>query len=160
MKIEIKDWRNGKILFSGNFDSVKEAIEKAISSDANLRGADLINANLSGANLSGANLINANLRGANLSGANLINANLSYADLSGANIDKKWCYFSICPIGSENGNLWVMKNEKGILIYNRGCFSGTEKEFISAVKKKHSGTKHEKEYMAAVRLIRIITNES
>ena len=65
--------------------------ERANLSGANLRGADLSGANLStanlsGANLSGANLSNANLRGADLSGANLRNANLSNANLSGANL--------------------------------------------------------------------------
>jgi|GEM_PF-1248175 len=60
-------------------------------SRANLSGANLIDANLSGAYLSGANLIDANLsgaylRGANLRGANLSDANLRGADLSGANL--------------------------------------------------------------------------
>jgi hypothetical protein len=53
---------------------------------ANLFGANLFVADLSGANLSGANLFGANLSGANLSGANLFGANLSGADLSGANL--------------------------------------------------------------------------
>ena len=64
--------------------------------DYDLRGANLINANLSDTDLRGANLINANLSDANLintdlKDANLINANfkganLSYADLSYANL--------------------------------------------------------------------------
>ena len=58
---------------------------------ANLTGADLSYANLSGANLRGAyligaNLISANLRGAYLIGANLIGANLRGAYLIGANL--------------------------------------------------------------------------
>jgi hypothetical protein len=71
-------------------------------SGANLRGIDLIDADLSNAGLYGASfigayLIRANLRNANLSGAILIGANLSSArlrnadlsgaDLSGANLD-------------------------------------------------------------------------
>jgi uncharacterized protein YjbI with pentapeptide repeats len=68
---------------------------------ANLRGAYLIDANLSGANLIGANLSGAylsgaNLRDANLSGANLIGANLSGAYLSGANLIGT--YLSECPV--------------------------------------------------------------
>ena len=51
---------------------------------ANLTRADLIGANLIEANLRGANLIEANLRGANLRGANLRGANLSKVDLTGA----------------------------------------------------------------------------
>ena len=59
--------------------------------DYDLRGANLINANLSdtdliNANLSGANLRGANFKGANLSYADLMDANLSYADLRGANL--------------------------------------------------------------------------
>jgi len=63
---------------------------------ANLRGADLSDADLRGANLSGADLrdadlSDADLRGANLSdadlrGADLRYANLSYANLRGANL--------------------------------------------------------------------------
>ena len=53
---------------------------------ANLSGANLIRADLSGANLSGANLIRADLSGADLSGANLSEADLSEADLSGADL--------------------------------------------------------------------------
>ncbi|EBY7571525.1 pentapeptide repeat-containing protein [Salmonella enterica] len=59
--------------------------------DANLRGADLCGANLYGANLYGADLRGADLRGANLygadlRGANLCGANLRGADLYGANL--------------------------------------------------------------------------
>ena len=53
---------------------------------ANLCGADLCNANLRGANLCNANLRGANLRGANLCGADLCNANLRGANLRGANL--------------------------------------------------------------------------
>ena len=58
---------------------------------ANLRGADLREANLRWANLRGAdlreaNLSGADLRGANLRGANLREATLSWADLRGADL--------------------------------------------------------------------------
>ena len=55
-------------------------------SGAFLGGADLNGADLSGANLHGAYLSRADLRGANLSGADLSGANLSGADLGGANL--------------------------------------------------------------------------
>ena len=59
--------------------------------DADLSGADLRNADLSGANLRnadlrGADLCDANLRNADLCDADLCNANLRDADLSGANL--------------------------------------------------------------------------
>ena len=53
---------------------------------ADLRGANLCGADLFGANLCGADLCNANLRGANLRGANLRGANLFGADLCNANL--------------------------------------------------------------------------
>ncbi|EIF3593475.1 pentapeptide repeat-containing protein [Salmonella enterica] len=53
---------------------------------ANLRGADLCDANLCGANLRGADLCDANLCGANLRGADLYGANLCDANLCGANL--------------------------------------------------------------------------
>jgi hypothetical protein len=141
---------------------------------ANLAGADLTGANLYGANLAGANLTCANLAGAdltcaNLAGADLTGANLTKADLTGANLagadltcanlagadlDLKYCFLSISPIGSENGCLWVMRGDDGILKYNRGCFSGTEQEFVAAVKKKHAGTPYETKYLAAVEFIK------
>ncbi|EJF9768253.1 pentapeptide repeat-containing protein [Salmonella enterica] len=54
--------------------------------DANLRGADLRGANLFDADLRGANLCGANLFGADLRGANLFDANLFDADLRGADL--------------------------------------------------------------------------
>jgi uncharacterized protein YjbI with pentapeptide repeats len=80
MKIEIKHW-NGDVLYTAQCDTVKEALEKAVNSRANLSVADL-----SGADLYGANLYRANLSGANLSGADLSGANLSVADLSRADL--------------------------------------------------------------------------
>ena len=53
---------------------------------ADLSGADLREADLSGADLSGADLREADLSGADLSGADLSEADLSGADLSGADL--------------------------------------------------------------------------
>ncbi|MCK9521162.1 MAG: pentapeptide repeat-containing protein, partial [Dehalococcoidia bacterium] len=97
MKIQIKSIF-GNLLYASDSENIKDAVEKAVKAnanlrDANLRGADLhdanlIGANLSGANLSGANLSGANLRDANLSDANLRDAYLSGADLRGADGEK------------------------------------------------------------------------
>ena len=190
MQIEIKSWLTGSVLFSGEYENIREALEAGVKSRANLSRANLYSANLSGGNLSGANLSraylssadmsganlsgadlfgadmsDANLSGADMSGANLSGANLSRAylssadlsraDMSGANLDSKHCFISISPIGSENGCLWVMADDKGVLKYNRGCFSGTEKEFMFAVNEKHGGTDQEKKYLAAVEFIKL-----
>ena len=77
MNIEIRNRFEGNIIICGEYESVKDCLEKN-------RGADLSRANLSGAYLYGANLSGANLYGANLSGANLYGADLSRANLSGA----------------------------------------------------------------------------
>jgi hypothetical protein len=64
--------------------AMRDALEAACRSGANLSGANLSGANLSDAYLSGANLSDAYLSDANLSGANLSGANLSGANLSDA----------------------------------------------------------------------------
>jgi hypothetical protein len=60
------------------------AVQWAIKSHANLKGADLTGANLKGANLKGADLTGTDLTGANLRGADLKGANLTGAYLMGA----------------------------------------------------------------------------
>jgi len=96
MKIEIKSWLTGGILFSIETEPMRLAVEEAIKtktalsyadlSSADLRSANLSYANLRYADLSSANLSYADLRSADLSYANLRSANLSYADLSYANL--------------------------------------------------------------------------
>ena len=67
-------------------------LREADLSEANPRGANLREANLSWANLSGADLRNANLSEANLSWAELRGADLSEANLRGANL--RWANLS------------------------------------------------------------------
>ena len=88
VKIEIKSWFSGDILFEYESDNatMKKAVEAAIDGNANLSGADLSGANLSGADLSGANLRDADLSGANLRDADLRDANLRDADLRDADL--------------------------------------------------------------------------
>ena len=81
----------GEVLFESEKTTIKEAVEEAVSKDANLRGADLRDADLEDANLGdadlgGANLGDAYLGGANLRGAYLGGADLEDADLGGANL--------------------------------------------------------------------------
>ena len=101
MKIEIKSWYDGHVIFAGEFGSLKLAVEAAVKSGSdlsgsNLRGSDLSRSNLSGSNLSrsdlsrsdlsGSNLSGSNLRGSDLSGSNLSGSNLSGSDLRGSNL--------------------------------------------------------------------------
>ena len=83
--MEIKNI-NGEIIFKADKDNIKDTVEDAVKSGANLYGADLYGADLKDADLRGANLYGANLYGADLSGAVLYGANLYCADLRGANL--------------------------------------------------------------------------
>jgi hypothetical protein len=82
--IEIKDRFTGRILFTSEKETIKDAVIAAYLRGAYLRGANLGGANLGGADLGGANLGGADLRGANLGGAYLDGAYLDGAYLRGA----------------------------------------------------------------------------
>lgn len=97
----VKSWVDGGLLFEGEFESLRHAVEAAVKqqldlsfanlwgaefADAALAGAKLSEANFAGANLERANLEGANLSKANLAGANLIRANLRNANLENANL--------------------------------------------------------------------------
>jgi hypothetical protein len=92
--VEIKNIYGDVIYTAKDATTVKQAVEQAILSCANLSSANLSCANLYSANLSRANLYSADLYSADLSRANLSCANLSRANLYSANlscalIDKK-----------------------------------------------------------------------
>jgi len=93
MKVEIKHRYTNSVLFSCDVPDdvvsglhMRNALEKATASGANLSGADLSRTDLSRADLSRADLSRSDLSGANLYGANLSRADLSRANLSGANL--------------------------------------------------------------------------
>ena len=79
IKFEIKSRWIGKVLFKGEYESMKDCLRDAV-----LTGADLRRAVLTGADLRGADLRGAVLRGADLRGADLRRAVLTDADLTGA----------------------------------------------------------------------------
>ena len=78
MEIEIKNRFNGEMILCGEYESIKDCIEKN-------RSADLSGADFRGADFSGADFRGADLRGADFSGA----------DFSGADFDMScwplWC---------------------------------------------------------------------
>mgnify|MGYP001575590050 CR=1 FL=1 len=115
--------------------------------DANLWGADLRGADLGGANLWGADLGGADLGGANLRGANLRGANLGGANLGGSRI------LQIGPIGSRKDYL-VVKSGPGLDEVMTGCFTGTLAEFEAKVEKTHGDNKHARDYRAIIALFR------
>ena len=100
--------------------ALRHALEKAVSSRANLSRADLSGANLSGANLYGADLSRANLSradlsGAHLSGADLSGADLYGADLSGANLSGADLYGA----DLSGANLYGAKNSELVIARTR-----------------------------------------
>jgi hypothetical protein len=93
VRIEIKSWRDGRVLYSGEHESLRGAVETAVACGTSLAYADLARASLAGASLAHARLVGADLAGASLAGANLVHAQLAYADLdgtslAGANLDR------------------------------------------------------------------------
>jgi hypothetical protein len=124
VNIEIKNRFSGEIILCGEYESIKECLEKnktANLSGANLYGANLSGADLSGANLSRADLYGADLYGADLSGANLYGADLSGANLSGANLSRADLYgekLTKNPLQILGLKYWVLILEKQIKI---GC---------------------------------------
>jgi hypothetical protein len=111
---------------------LKLAIGKAVTANANLRGAYLHGANLRGAylrdaNLRGADLSGANLHGAELSGANLHGANLRGAELSDANLRGA----DVIDVGhSRNGYRFAgIKQEAGYKVKG-GCHFFTPEEAL------------------------------
>ena len=114
--------------------------------DANLRGANLILANLSGADLRGANLIRAYLSGANLSGANLIGANLigAYlirANLSGAKYQDDTLAACIAAAERRDGYTFhLFRLENGSHKVMAGCRWFTIPDYRAHVAKQYPGT--------------------
>ena len=88
IKIEIKSWLNGSILFEYECadNTIAKTVREAVKNDANLSYADLRYADLRSANLLSADLLSANLRYADLSYADLLSVDLRSADLRSANL--------------------------------------------------------------------------
>ncbi len=61
----------------------------------------------------------------------------------------------ISKVGSENGTLTAFKNKEGEIIITRGCFIGSVKEFLAAVKKRHGSSLIAKEYELCVKLVKL-----
>ena len=86
MKIDIKHRWTNSVLCSFEATNIKDAVQQAVKSSADLRDANLSSADLVGADLSSADLVGADLRSANLRSADLRDADLRSADLSSANL--------------------------------------------------------------------------
>ena len=78
---ELKN-NNGKLLYSGHFNSIIDCVECAINTGIDLSGVNLSHQNLANITLDGANMPRANFEGSNISGGNLSEANLSGSNFS------------------------------------------------------------------------------
>ena len=134
---EIKNRWDGKVLFSAGGKTLRDVVQQAVQS-----GADL-----GGANLRGANLRDANLRGANLRGANLSDADGKNLTLVGSRP-----VFMLGPIGSRCDYLTAYLTDAGVHV-RAGCFFDTLEAFRAAVVAEHSDNNHGREYMAAIAMI-------
>ena len=171
IKIEIKTiWGDIIFTYEKENNTVKDTLQEAVKSGADLYGADLYGADLYGANLygadlrdadlGGANLRGADLYGANLRGANLYGANLYGADLRDADLGEKWGklekntdIFIAGPLGSRNGYTIFFHTDKGIFV-QCGCFRGTLDEFVAKVKETHNDNEHARNYLAIVEFVK------
>jgi uncharacterized protein YjbI with pentapeptide repeats len=81
--IQIKNWKTDAVIFEGEYQSIKDAVEAAVKQGVSLACADLTGAILSWADLEGANLANTLLKNAILKNAILKNAILKRANLTG-----------------------------------------------------------------------------
>jgi hypothetical protein len=157
VKIQIKSIFGDVIFeYEKENNTIKDTLEKAIISGANLSWVNLSGANISGVNLSNSNLYRANLYGVNLSNSNLYKANLSSANLSNANIswaelnDKK--IISISRIGSRNG-MTVYDFDNDIIWC--GCFKGSLDDFENRVNETHkNNTQYLKEYLGFINYLK------
>lgn len=87
--LELKAFRTGRILFAGQYKTIKHALEAAIAQGVDLAGIELKDCNLEHANMDDAQFSNAvffrcNMRRANLSEAKLDRARFLDCDLSEA----------------------------------------------------------------------------
>ena len=125
-KIEIKTkW--GDIIFTHEKENntVKDTLQEAVRSGADLYGADLYGADLRGANL----------------GEEL------------GKLEKNTDIFIAGPLGSRGGYTTFFHTDKGIFVCC-GCFRGTIDEFVLKVKETHGDNEHAKNYLAIAEFVK------
>ena len=67
--------------------------------------------------------------------------------------DAQIVWFS--KVGSENGTLTVYRSKDNTLLVTRGCFSGTDEQFLDAVDQRHgNGSKISREYHLLIEVAR------
>ena len=143
MKIEIRHHITGNLLLGGEYEDIRECLEKnrdVILEYADLKGADLGGADLGGADLRGADLKGADLKGANLTEADLKGANLRGADLGGADLGGALRYQNSHDVFQEAVRCQptlsftdLEWSAIGQIIVHRLCWESIEKRFFSVM---------------------------
>src|SRR3990167_6194383 len=140
MNIEIKRWDNSEIIICGEYESVKDCLERNKDKSfyrADLRSADLSSADLRSANLRSANLSYANLRSADLRSATLRSAALSYANLRSADLSsadlrsaKGINKYLTTPLYSMLDQVGIIRAYKLVNGKNEGVYNGGLKYIV------------------------------
>ena len=80
----------------------------------------------------------------------------------------KWCshegltnsrYVAVDRIGSQKRKTYFFAADGGVFV-RAGCFFGTADEFTERVKWAHKGTRHEREYLLALELAKVMLEEA
>lgn len=163
---QIRTRHTGRILYEGEYASLRGCIEAAVHSGVSLAYVDLVGACLRNANLVGvrlwhadlgcadlayANLGNVNLLGANLSNANLIRANLMCADLAQAN-------FAGANLTGANLMGAYLQGAKGLAVDQIAHFSILPEGTLIGWKKLAGGVIAKLEIPAAAQRVNCITS--
>jgi len=133
-KIEIKNRFTGAVILCGEYESIKDCLEK--NTGACLGGAYLRDADLRDADLGGADLRDADLRGAYLRDADLRDADLRGAYLGGAYLRDAKGYVNSHDFFTEiirrqkvedfTTSEWAMI---GVILVHRICWDSIQKRY-------------------------------
>ena len=75
---------------------------------------------------------------------------------SNARVFGEYDFITMGPIGSRSDITTFYRLKQGGIGVNCGCFNGTLDDFEEAVHKTHTGTIHERAYMATIRMAKEI----
>lgn len=105
LNYNITNLKSGKTIFSGQYQSLNNCIEDAITKQIDLSYADFKYKNLSAGNFDSAHMPNADFTGANLSGANLSEANLKGSIFNQTDLyNTCFCYSDLSHCDFVNSN--------------------------------------------------------
>ncbi len=120
--IQIKHHHTDKVLFEGQFESLKEAVEQAAQDNVSLDYADLQHSSFLNANLDNVRMRHSRLKGSNFMGANLSESDLEGSDFSDASLQNACFCFSSLQDSNFSGSSFGATDIAGCDI-SRSLFS-------------------------------------